>query len=184
MGSSLHHIAKVQDVIYRISFRECSHCKLELCHLTSLFVPFPVIAHRAVTPVLPSRTPTVSLEGELAVVVAEALGEIDVGVMSLALAVAQAGAEDGEVVVAFEGEVDVFSGVVEVWEGIGLVVIQCLTLCLCLRTGGGDDGVMAGSGDMGGDGVVGGERGNVLAPPQAKRPSSLPRTSLRLISAS
>lgn len=57
------------------------------------------------------REPT---KAEVAVVVANALGEVDVAVDELALDVAEAGAEDGDAVVALEGEGDLLGAPGEV----------------------------------------------------------------------
>lgn len=57
------------------------------------------------------REPT---KAEVAVVVANALGEVDVAVDELALHVAEAGAEDGDAVVALEGEGDLLGAPGEV----------------------------------------------------------------------
>lgn len=57
------------------------------------------------------REPT---KAEVAVVVADALGEVDVAVDELALHVAEAGAEDGDAVVALEREGDLLGAPGEV----------------------------------------------------------------------
>jgi hypothetical protein len=52
---------------------------------------------------------------EVAVVVADALGEVEVGVNRVAIDRVELGAEDGDVVVALDAELDVLSGAREVW---------------------------------------------------------------------
>lgn len=52
-------------------------------------------------------------EVELAVVVGDALGEVDIAGLAVALLVEESGAEDGDGTIALDGEVDVLGGVGE-----------------------------------------------------------------------
>lgn len=72
-------------------------------------------SHNCVSIAPCSKGTVLHTKDKVTAVVADALGEVDVGIDGVAVGGVELGAEDGDVVVALDAELDVLSRVGEVW---------------------------------------------------------------------